>query len=154
MAKPDSEVIREAQQARSRKTEQAIAAALSTLMQDKRFADISVAEIAHAAGVSVGGFYGRFASKDALLAMVELSILEECEQLAAALLDPARFAGQGIPAIALAYAQLLVTSFRARRIDRADPALHEASLPRRAAAIAIQPEHPRSAARIAARARR
>ena len=109
--------MKTAQQERSRKTELAIASALSALLREKSFADISVAEIAQAAGVSVGGFYGRFASKDALLALVELNILEEFEQRAAELLDPARFQGKGIEAIALAYARLLVTSFRSRRVE-------------------------------------
>ncbi|MGH7460829.1 MAG: TetR/AcrR family transcriptional regulator, partial [Longimicrobiales bacterium] len=84
---------------------------------EKPFADISVTEIAGAAGVSVGGFYGRFASKDALLALVELNVLEESEQSAEQQLDPARFLGKGIDAIARAYAQLMVTTFRARRVE-------------------------------------
>ena len=105
------------QQERSRRTEQAIANALAALLQQKSFADIKVEEIAELAGVSVGGFYARFASKDALLELVELNILNEFNQLAAEVLDPSRFAGQGVSAITRAYAELLVTNFRARRVD-------------------------------------
>ena len=102
------------QQERSRRTELAIASALSALLREESFADISVADIAARAGVSVGGFYARFPSKDALLGLVELDILEEFERTAATELDPARFRGEGLSAIAHAYAALLVTSFRAR----------------------------------------
>jgi AcrR family transcriptional regulator len=104
-------------QARSRETERAIATALSALLREKPFSDISVAEIAAAARVSVGGFYARFASKDALLAMVELSILEQFDATAAATLDPAQFVGKGIREVAIAYTTLLVTHFRRHRTE-------------------------------------
>lgn len=106
-----------ARQTRSRRTERAIAGALSALLGEKPLADISVAEIASVAGVSVGGFYARFPSKDALLALVELSILEEFDQAAAARLDPAVLSGKGIHAITHAYAELLVTHFRLHRTE-------------------------------------
>ena len=106
--------VNPAQQERSRRTELSIATALSSLLQEKSFADISVGDIAERAGVSVGGFYARFPSKDALLGLVELNILEEFNNTAASALDPARFEGKGLSEITLAYAQLLVTSFRAR----------------------------------------
>ena len=105
------------QQARSRRTELAIVDALSELLRHKPFADITVAEIATAAGVSVGGFYARFASKEALLELVELTILDEFTAQASEQLDPARFAGQGIAAVTRAYAELLITNFRSRRLE-------------------------------------
>jgi AcrR family transcriptional regulator len=114
MASRSSPAVNTAQQERSRRTELAIASALSTLLREKQFADISVADIAERAGVSVGGFYARFPSKDSLLALVELEILEEFNATAATALDPARFASSGLAAITLAYAQLLVANFRAR----------------------------------------
>ncbi|MGH7471524.1 MAG: TetR/AcrR family transcriptional regulator [Longimicrobiales bacterium] len=119
MPTPDEQhqTVKPPQQARSRRTELAIANALSALLREKPFADISVAEIASGANVSVGGFYARFASKDALLALVELGILESFNEAAASALDPARFRDLGIEAITLAYAQLLVTHLRAHRIE-------------------------------------
>jgi AcrR family transcriptional regulator len=54
-------------QARSRATEEKILAALERLLEDKRFEDVAVTELAAEAGVSVGGVYARFGSKDALL---------------------------------------------------------------------------------------
>jgi AcrR family transcriptional regulator len=114
MADKQSPAVNPAQQERSRRTELAIASAFSELLQEKLFADISVADIADRAGISVGGFYARFPSKDALLGLVELNILDEFNRTAATALDPARFEGQRLAAIAHAYAKLLVTNFRAR----------------------------------------
>jgi AcrR family transcriptional regulator len=54
-------------QARSRITEEKILAAAERLLADRRFDDLSIAEISEACGVSVGGVYARFASKDALM---------------------------------------------------------------------------------------
>ncbi|MDX1394879.1 MAG: helix-turn-helix domain-containing protein [Gemmatimonadota bacterium] len=56
-----------AKQARSRATEEAILEAAESLLAGRSFDDLSITTIADEAGVSVGGFYARFASKDALL---------------------------------------------------------------------------------------
>lgn len=56
-----------ARQARSRATLQRIFDAAERLMDEHSFEDISVAQIIRAAGVTVGSFYARFASKEALL---------------------------------------------------------------------------------------
>jgi AcrR family transcriptional regulator len=117
MAAEPHQTVNPPQQARSRRTERAIAGALSALLREKPFADISVAEIARLANVSVGGFYARFASKEALLALVELDILERFNEGAAAALDPARFHGLGLEAITRTYAELLVTHFRTHRSE-------------------------------------
>jgi AcrR family transcriptional regulator len=99
-------------QARSRRTERLIADALRALLRQKPFPDISVAEIASAAGVSIGGFYARYASKEALLAMVELSMLEDFAASAREALDNV---GESTADIAHAYASLLVTNFQTHR---------------------------------------
>jgi AcrR family transcriptional regulator len=104
----------EPHQERSRKTERAIAVAFRTLLNDKPFPDISVAEIVEAAGVSIGGFYARYASKEALLAMVELSILEE---FAARAQEKLAAPGTSVEEIAHAYASLLVSNFRTYRAE-------------------------------------
>ena len=56
-----------ARQARSEKSRDALLASLETLLRRKRFEDISVAEIASGAGLSVGAVYRRFANKDAFI---------------------------------------------------------------------------------------
>jgi len=60
-----------AKQARSRKTFQSIVAAVYTLLEQKFFEQISIAEISEQAGVSVGTFYRRFENKNALLPHID-----------------------------------------------------------------------------------
>jgi len=62
-------------QTRSLKTEHSLAHAARDLMSDKSYPDISVAEVAEQAGVSIGGFYARFKSKKALLHLADLEFL-------------------------------------------------------------------------------
>ncbi len=56
-----------AQQARSRETTRAIAAALEELLKSKNFEQITMVEIAKGAKVSPGAIYRRFENKEALL---------------------------------------------------------------------------------------
>ena len=57
-----------ARQRRSKDTEHRLLDAAERLMLRSEWDDISISEIALAAGASVGGFYARFPSKDAMLA--------------------------------------------------------------------------------------
>jgi AcrR family transcriptional regulator len=57
----------EAVQARSRATGERILQATERLLETRAFEDLSMAAIAESIGMSVGGVYARFASKDALL---------------------------------------------------------------------------------------
>ena len=54
-------------QDRSRRTLAALLDATESLLEERRFEQISVAEIILKAGVSTGSFYARFSGKDALL---------------------------------------------------------------------------------------
>ncbi|EAP89502.1 hypothetical protein OA2633_09559 [Oceanicaulis sp. HTCC2633] len=54
-------------QTRSQHTRDKLVAALERLLRQKAFEQISVAEIAHEAGVSVGAVYNRFENKDAFI---------------------------------------------------------------------------------------
>jgi len=56
-----------AHQARSKQTRDRIVGALDRLLKDRPFEQVSVAEIAAEAGVSVGAVYQRFENKDALI---------------------------------------------------------------------------------------
>jgi AcrR family transcriptional regulator len=57
----------EPQQARSQETMNKILDAASKILDQKNFDELTVAEVVHEAGTSVGAFYGRFKDKDALL---------------------------------------------------------------------------------------
>ena len=54
-------------QTRSQQTRDKLVAALERLLRNKPFEQISVAEIAQEAGVSVGAVYTRFENKDAFI---------------------------------------------------------------------------------------
>jgi len=58
----------EPQQSRSQKSEHRIFDAVERILERKDFEAIAISEIAAAAEISVGNFYARFTSKDALLA--------------------------------------------------------------------------------------
>lgn len=105
------------QQARSRETERAITDALASLLREKPFADIGVAEIAERANISIGGLYARFPSKEALLEMVELGMLEDFKAVADGALATDAFVGKGIDDVTRAYARLCITHFRMHRSE-------------------------------------
>ncbi|MHC4990671.1 MAG: TetR/AcrR family transcriptional regulator [Planctomycetota bacterium] len=63
-------------QARSRATEERIVVAALDLLGEKTFDEMTVADIATRAGVSVGGFYARFPGKDALLQHLNMTVIE------------------------------------------------------------------------------
>lgn len=71
------------QQARSRASERRLLAAARRVLAAKSFDRVSVAEIAAAAGLTVGGFYSRFASKEALLERLEREVIDETRALVA-----------------------------------------------------------------------
>lgn len=96
-------------QPRSRQTEERILRAFGELLSDARFEDVSVQQVAGRAGVSVGGFYARFASKDDLLmhamyAGYVRDALAEAERVFA----PGRWDGAGIAPVAEAYFGLML----------------------------------------------
>ena len=71
------------QQARSRASERRLLAAARRVLAAKSYERVSVAEIAAAAGLTVGGFYSRFASKAALLERLEREVFDETRALVA-----------------------------------------------------------------------
>lgn len=78
------------QQARSEATFQALIAAGREALEDKTFDQVAIGDIARAAGVSVGAFYGRFDNKDAFfLAIQEITVTEIEEDLRRCLAQPA-----------------------------------------------------------------
>jgi len=99
-------------QARSRQTAERITAAALALLERKSFAELSVQEIARRAGVSVGGFYARFPSKQALLQYFDATIVEGILSRAARELDSGRLAGVSARGVVRTYIGLAVTTFR------------------------------------------
>jgi len=79
-------------QARSRASERRLLDAARAILARRSFQKISVAQIAAKAGLTVGGFYSRFASKEALLARLEQEVFEETRAVVARI---AELAGRG-----------------------------------------------------------
>jgi AcrR family transcriptional regulator len=100
-------------QPRSRQTEERILRAFGELLAEARFEDVSVQQVAGRAGVSVGGFYARFASKDDLLLhAMYAGYVRDAVADAEQVLDPARWDGIGIAPIAEAYFALMLRAAR------------------------------------------
>lgn len=70
------------QQARSRKKRDALLQAALALFAERGYEESAVEEIAHRAGVAVGGFYQHFASKRQILLALMDRLLEEVSSLA------------------------------------------------------------------------
>jgi len=115
MTTPTRDWINQARQDRSRETEDAIIAAATALMAERPFDQISVAEIAQRAGVSVGGFYARFKNKGALLHLLDEHFLVDTRAAFDEALGPNRMAGAGAAEVVAAYVGVMITKFRQHR---------------------------------------
>ena len=102
-------------QARSLQTAERITAAALELLERKSFAEMAVAEIARRAGVSVGGFYARFPSKDALLQYFDVTVVEGILATAREELDGDRLRGRGAREVVEIYVRMAVDFFRRHR---------------------------------------
>ena len=81
-------VHRTARQARSRDTEDRIVAAARDLLRKRGVEAVTMQEIAARAGVSIGGLYARFPSKDSLAAfLADRRVFEELERQSAIMID-------------------------------------------------------------------
>ena len=60
--------------------ERRLARAARELLADRSYPEIRVDEVARKAGVSVGGFYGRFRGKSALLHLADIDFLDACQE--------------------------------------------------------------------------
>lgn len=106
-------------------------AAATELLAEKAFDQLSITDIAARAGVSVGGFYARFASKDELLRRLHYgAYVTEMAERAARELDPTRWAGRGAEEIARTYFAMMIDGGARHHVlirelvqrNRADPA--------------------------------
>lgn len=77
------------QQARSRAALQRLLASAEEVLVNEGLDDFTIARVAEHAGVSVGGVYRRFASKEQLIEAVKQGLAEKLEQAMGAALDNA-----------------------------------------------------------------
>lgn len=81
------------QQDRSRETLRRLVAAAEEVLREKSFREATVEEICEEAGYTVGAFYARFSSKEALFEELEVRLEEAVEFRLGPLLDPERARG-------------------------------------------------------------
>lgn len=110
-----SSSVHSPQQARSRETMKAIVAAFLELARHRSYDEISVAEIAEAANISVGGFYARFESKDALIVPISRELTSIFRVQLGGALDRAEQRHATIAGVVHAYVHTMVNGFRERR---------------------------------------
>lgn len=84
----------EPKQARSRATQERIVKAALELVAERGREGMSVPEIAKRAGVSIGAFYGRFPTKEALFDHVDRQLFDESARCWVEFLDPANWRGR------------------------------------------------------------
>lgn len=100
-------------QARSRRTHEKIVSAAAGLLEEEGPGGLTVAGIAARAGVSVGGFYARFPSKDALLAhLYDREVDGELARAAGNRLDADGGAALPPDELLLRYSRLLLATYR------------------------------------------
>lgn len=96
-------------QARSRDTETRIVQALRALLAEKPLDALSIQDVATRAGVSVGGFYARFASKEhAMLHVLYEGYVAQAIATADEALSPARWYGVPMGPIIHAYFRMMI----------------------------------------------
>ena len=106
---------RPARQQRSRRAAEAIARAARSLLQEQQFDELSVADVARAAGTSVGGFYARFPHKEALLEVLHAGVIDEMRQALDDALAAVDSPDHGARVVIEAYVNTMVRQFRLHR---------------------------------------
>ena len=107
--------IRPAKQARSQQTLERLLDSAEALIADKGFDDVTVAQIAARAGVSVGAVYSRFRDKQGLLHCLQDRFVDESHLTTDAAFDPDRWEGASIEEIVSEMIVFLVEIHRERR---------------------------------------
>ena len=91
--------IREPLQERSRKNMDRIMDSLESLLEEKPFDRITMAELARKSGVGTSSIYARFSDKSALILGVHVRLRENALQCLEDLVDPARWEGASVDEI-------------------------------------------------------
>ena len=102
-------------QRRSQDTQAAIVRAFRDALAVAPYEDIGIAALAKSARVSVGGFYARFASKDALLLPLVESMIDEFTAALDRALDPLAGGSGDLSRVATAYVGTMIPAFRRNR---------------------------------------
>jgi len=102
-------------QARSEATYRRLLDAAEALLTEESFDQVTVAEIAARAGVTIGAFYARFADKDALLEALEEQVTEAVLAVVARATDPERWEGATVEEAFRRYLAELVAVYRQTR---------------------------------------
>lgn len=90
-------------QNRSEKTSERIVAAALELFSKKPFEEVSVGDIARKAGISIGGFYARFESKETLLSWFDEHFLAREKELRTLRFREDRWKGKSTTEVVEAY---------------------------------------------------
>jgi AcrR family transcriptional regulator len=106
--------IRPAQQARSQQTLERLLDSAEALIADKGFDDVTVAEIAARAGLSVGAVYARFRDKMGVLHSLQNRFVDEAHLTTDAAFDSDRWEGASIEEIVSELVAFLVEIHRER----------------------------------------
>ena len=91
--------LRIPRQARSRETLRRILDAFEEALEEKTFEEVTVGELCERADCSVGTFYGRVESKDALLEHLRRRVYDEVEARLTELFDPRRGASKALDTV-------------------------------------------------------
>jgi AcrR family transcriptional regulator len=92
-----------------------LAEAFQALLTERGFERISVADIAARAGTSIGGFYARYGSKDALLLPAAAGLLADAEAALLAALADRRTAGKPLGFVVQSYTRVMTIKFTEHR---------------------------------------
>ncbi len=106
--------VRKPHQDRSRRTLERLLDAAESLLQERGFDNVTVAEIARQAGSSVGAFYARFRDKNGLLHHLHERFCDEAMATADAALAPAEWADASAEEILSAMITFMVETFQSR----------------------------------------
>lgn len=89
----DTEWVRTPRQARSQETFERFLDATRTLLDERPFEEITVADIVQCAGRTVGSFYARFEDKYAVLYELVQRLFQRIDAVTRAFCDPVRWEG-------------------------------------------------------------
>lgn len=109
-----TEFAHAARQDRSQATQDRIVAAFVELLDEQPFDALAVAEIARRAGVSVGAFYKRFPSKEALLLHADTTCIGPLIEQVAEATSPSRLLDMDLPEMLRVYIEATVTALVTR----------------------------------------
>lgn len=102
-------------QQRSRKTLDRLVGVAEDLLKQRRFEEISVAELTRQAGSSVGAFYARFPEKDSLLDFLDARGEEEALRRWGDYFDPEKWSGASAREVIRRFVTLSVAAHRGKK---------------------------------------